>query len=39
MAVSVQLYGNTISTLMKWLEKKLDGKYARYLRAVLNKSW
>ena len=25
-------------TLTKWLEKKLDGKYTRMLRAILNKS-
>ena len=30
---------NSIRTLTKRLEKKLDGNYTRMLRAVLNKSW
>ena len=33
--VSILLYGCTISTLTKWLEKKLDGNYTR----MLNKSF
>ena len=37
--MSILLYGCTIWTLTKWLEKKLDGNYARMLRAILNKSW
>ena len=37
--VSILLYGCTISTLAKRLEKKLDGNYTRMLRAILNKSW
>ena len=37
--VSILLYGCTIWTLTKWLEKKLDGNYTRMLRAILNKSW
>ena len=37
--VSILLYGCTTWTLTKRLEKKLDGKYARMLRAILNKSW
>ena len=36
--VSILLYGGTTWTLTKWL-KKLDGNYARMLRAILNKSW
>ena len=36
---SILLYGCTIWTLTKWLEKKLDGNYTRMLRAILNKSW
>ena len=36
--VSILLYGCTTWTLTKRLEKKLDGNYARMLRAVLNKS-
>ena len=36
---SILLYGCTTWTLTKWLEKKLDGNYARMLRAILNKSW
>ena len=37
--VSILLYGCTIRTLTKRLEKKLDGNYTRMLRAILNKSW
>ena len=37
--VSILLYGCTTRTLTKRLEKKLDGNYARILRAILNKSW
>ena len=37
--VSILLYGCTTWTLTKRLEKKLDGNYARMLRAILNKSW
>ena len=37
--VSILLYGCTTLTLTKRLEKKLDGNYARMLRAILNKSW
>ena len=37
--MSILLYGCTIWTLTKRLEKKLDGNYSRMLRAVLNKSW
>ena len=37
--VSILLYGCTIWTLTKRLEKKLDGNYERMLRAILNKSW
>ena len=37
--VSILLYGCTTWTLTKRLEKKLDGNYARILRAILNKSW
>ena len=36
---SILLYGCTIWTLTKQLEKKLDGNYTRMLRAILNKSW
>ena len=36
--VSILLYGCTTWTLTKRIEKKLDGKYTRMLRAVLNKS-
>ena len=36
--VSVLLYGCTTLTLTKRLEEKLDGNYARMLRAILNKS-
>ena len=35
----ILLYGCTTWTLTKRLEKKLDGNYARMLRANLNKSW
>ena len=38
-AVSILLYGCTTWTLIKWMEKKLDGNYTRMLRAILNKSW
>ena len=37
--VSILLYGSTTWTLSKRREKKLEGKYARMLRAILNKSW
>ena len=37
--MSVLLYGCTIWTLTKSMEKKLDGNYTRMLRAILNKSW
>ena len=37
--VSILLYGCTTWTLMKRMEKKLDGNYTRMLRAILNKSW
>ena len=37
--LSILLYGCTIWTLTKWLEKKLDSNYTRMLRAILNKSW
>ena len=37
--VSILLYGCTTWTLTKCLEKKLDGNYARMLRAILNKFW
>ena len=37
--VSILLYGCTIWTLTKRLEKKLDVNYTRMLRAILNKSW
>ena len=37
--VSILLYGCTIWTLTKWLEKKLGGNYTRMLRAILNKFW
>ena len=36
--VSILLYGCTIWTLTKRLEKKLDGNYTRMLLAILNKS-
>ena len=37
--VSIPLFGCTIWTLTKRLEKKLDGNYTRMLLAILNKSW
>ena len=37
--VSILLYGCTTWALTKRLGKKLDGNYARMLRAILNKSW
>ena len=37
--VSILLYGCTTWTLIKRLEKKLDGNYTIMLRAILNKSW
>ena len=37
--VSILLYGCTIWTSTKRMEKKLDGNYTRILRAILNKSW
>ena len=37
--VSILLYGCTIWTLTKRLEKKLDGNYTGMLRTILNKSW
>ena len=37
--VSILLYGCTIWTLTKRLEKKVDGNYTRMLRTILNKSW
>ena len=36
---SILLYGCTTLTLIKRMEKKLDGRYARMLRAILNRSW
>ena len=39
LAMSILLYGCTIWTLMKLLEKKLDGNYTEMLSVVLNKSW
>ena len=38
-AESVLLYGFTIWTLMKRLEKKLDADYIKMMRAVSNKFW
>ena len=35
--VSILLYGCTLWTLTKRLEKKLDGNYTRMLQAILNK--
>ena len=35
----ILLYGCTIWTLTKCMEKKLDGNYTRMMRAILNKSW
>ena len=37
--VSILLYGCTTWVLTKRLKKKLEGKYTRMLRAILNKSW
>ena len=37
--VSILLYGCTMWTLTKRMEKKLDGNYTRMLRAILNKCW
>ena len=37
--MSILLYGCTIWTLTKHMEKKLDGNLARMLQAILNKSW
>ena len=37
--MSIRLYGCTIWTLTKRMEKKLDCNYTRMLRAILNKSW
>ena len=37
--VSILLYGCTTWKLTKRLRKKLDGRYTRMLRAILNKSW
>ena len=37
--VSILLYGCTTCTLIKRLEKKLDGNYTRILRAILKKFW
>ena len=37
--VSILLYGCTISTLTKKLEKRLHGNYTRMLRPILNRSW
>ena len=37
--VSILLYGCTSWTLIKRLEKKLDGNYTRMLRPILKKSW
>ena len=39
LTVSVLVIGCTTWTLMKRIEKKLDGDYTRMLHAVLNKSW
>ena len=35
----ILLYGCTIWTLTKRMEKKLDGNYTRMLWTILNKSW
>ena len=35
--VSILLYGCTTRALSKRMEKKLDGKYAKMLRSILNK--
>ena len=37
--VSILLYGCTTWMQTKRMEKRLDGKYTRKLRAILNKSW
>ena len=37
--VSILLYGCTTWTLTKRMENKLNSKYTRMLRAILNKSW
>ena len=37
--VSILLYRCTTWTLIKRMEKKLDGNYTRMQRAILNKSW
>ena len=37
--MSILLYGYTIWTLNKRMEKNLDGNYTRMMWAVLNKSW
>ena len=37
--VSILLYGYTIWTLTKRMEKKIDSNYTRMLQAILNKSW
>ena len=37
--VSILLYGCTIWTLTKRIEKKLNENFTRMLRAILNKSW
>ena len=39
MYVCMYVYGYTIWTLTKQLEKKLDGNYTRMLWAILSKSW
>ena len=39
MVVSILLYGCTTRTLTKRIEKKLDGKCTRMLRAIFTKSW
>ena len=38
-SVGILRYGCTIGTLIKYIEKKLDGNYLRMVVAVLNKSW
>ena len=37
--MSILLYGCTIWTLTKRMEKRLDGNYTRMLQTILNKSW
>ena len=37
--ISIQLYGYTMWTLTKCMEKKLDCNYTRMLRAILDKYW